>query len=102
MKLFGLCILCFIHSCALPAQPVNAGCKVELYMLKTNHIPQTDMDEPIGYFMPSKSDLADNPLVADNEMLGSFRNQFRREQNRVLNLANKLASSDLPKTVLSG
>ena len=70
MRLLVLGILCCLRSCVLPAQPANAACKVELYMLKTNHIPQTDIDEPIGYFMPSKSDLANNPLVADNEMLG--------------------------------
>ena len=70
MKCLVLLFACSFNYCALSAQPANTGCKVELYMLKTNHIPKADMDEPIGYFMPSKSDLADNPLVADNEMLG--------------------------------
>jgi hypothetical protein len=69
MRLLILGILCCLHSCALLAQAATTGCKIELYMLKKNHIPQADIDEPIGYFMPSKADLADYPLVADNEIM---------------------------------
>ena len=70
MKLFVLGWLCFLMSGVINAQSANGGCKVELYLLKKTFIPQSDMDDPLGYFMPQSSDLSEQPLLVDEDILG--------------------------------
>ncbi len=69
MKCAVLVFLCCVCNCVLLAQKAGGGCKIELFMLKTHAEPQTDIDDPMGYFLPAKAELQDQPLVPDNEML---------------------------------
>ena len=69
MKCAVLVFICCICNYALLAQNGSSGCKVELFMLKGHAEAQTDIDDPMGYFMPVTADLQAQPLVPDNEML---------------------------------
>jgi len=61
---FLLFCSCFLAATGSVGQTADSSCKVEIYLLK-----HPVYHEPIGYFCPTKAELADTPLVCDREIL---------------------------------
>ena len=48
-------------------QAPNSSCKVEIYLLK--HSGKPSSENASDYFLPSKKDISDTPLIHNNEIL---------------------------------